>query len=62
MEKKVLMSEKQLQQQLSGQAAEPSGSSSAPAASPVLRKIPAAASLVQLVHIVMPPHANHMNT
>ena len=66
MEKKVMMAEKQLQQQLqqhsSGQLVaqkpEPSSSSSSPA----LRDIPAAASLVQLVHIVMPPHANHMNT
>jgi hypothetical protein len=62
MEKKVLMSEKQQQQQLLGQTAEPSGSSTAPAPATVLREIPAAASLVQLVHIVMPPHANHMNT
>ncbi len=57
MEKKTMM------QQLSGRpliAHETESCASSP--SHGLRHIPAAASLVQLVHIVMPPHANHMNT
>ncbi len=68
MEKKAMMAEKQLQQQQlmlqnpSGNLVLSERSASASSAAPALRAVPAAASLVQLVHIVMPPHANHMNT
>ncbi len=68
MEKKAMMAEKQLQQQQlllqnpSGNVVVSERSASASSAAPALTAIPAAASLVQLVHIVMPPHANHMNT
>jgi hypothetical protein len=69
MEKKAMMlhhQQLQLQQQLSGRAlvaqeAECCASAPSPS-SPAPRAIPASASLVQLLHIVMPPHANHMNT
>ncbi len=61
--RKARMEKKLMLQQLSGRpriGQETEGSASAP--SPGLPPIPASASLVQLVHIVMPPHANHMNT
>jgi hypothetical protein len=68
MEKKAMMAEKQLEQQralqqhASGQLYVQKPEPGASSTSSALRDIPAAASLVQLVHIVMPPHANHMNT
>lgn len=66
MEKKAMMAEMQLQQrhlqeqQHSGYVVVKKAESTA--AAPALPDIPAAASRVQLLHIVMPPHANHMNT
>jgi len=66
MEKKAMMAEMQLQQrhlqeqQHSGHVVVKKAESTA--AAPALPDIPAAASRVQLLHIVMPPHANHMNT
>ena len=77
MEKKVMVVEKQLQHQQEQQQQQQQpmllfGQSNpepptpppppSPSSKPTLPQISAAASLVQLLHIVMPPHANHMNT